>query len=98
MSGVGSKNADAARDWAEKRREALERARRLREERARGRVSDEHTFKPTCVRAARSPPLPAPPVDPNTRFLVDAGALAPVLRLPGAVARKRGRNPSRDRR
>ena len=39
----------AAEDWAAKRRAAMDRAKKLREERKRGLVSDDHTFKPASV-------------------------------------------------
>ena len=39
----------AAEDWAAKRRAAMDRAKKLREERKRGLVSDDHTFKPATT-------------------------------------------------
>jgi hypothetical protein len=42
-----NRNASQAKEWADKRKMAMERARRLREENSKGKPSTEHTFKPT---------------------------------------------------
>jgi len=41
-----SRNAAQAKQWADKRRMALEKARRMREEHSRGHTTTEHTFRP----------------------------------------------------
>ena len=55
-----SQQSQAAQDWAAKRRAAMEKAKRLREERRRGMVSDDHTFKPACVSPRRARRLRSP--------------------------------------
>ncbi|KAA0156239.1 hypothetical protein FNF29_01029 [Cafeteria roenbergensis] len=42
-----SRNAAQAKQWADKRRVALERARRLREDHSKGQPTEEHTFRPS---------------------------------------------------
>ena len=39
-------SAAQAKQWADKRRVALERARRLREDHSKGQPTEEHTFRP----------------------------------------------------
>ena len=43
------RNSTAANDWAKKRQDAIEKAKRLRAERKRGKVSEEHTFQPQQI-------------------------------------------------
>lgn len=49
-----TKNSQAASDWAAKRRAAVEKAKRLREERRKGELTDDHRFVPATN------PRPAP--------------------------------------
>ena len=43
------RNSDKANEWARKRAEAMALAKKRREERKRGQVSEEHTFKPQQI-------------------------------------------------
>ena len=43
------RNSDKANEWAKKRAEAMALAKKRREERKRGQVSEEHTFKPQQI-------------------------------------------------